>query len=45
MSGPRAEDREERARALSISKDSSSGQSLNGSRMEVEVATGAAGKP
>ena len=44
MSGPGAEDGDERARALLISSAASAGQSVNGSRMELGVLTGSPGK-
>jgi len=44
VSGPEANDGEEWVRGLSISEASSSGQSLNGRRMEGADATGAPGK-
>jgi len=43
-SGPEADDGEERARAPLTFEDTSSGQSLNGRRMEVVGARGAPGK-
>jgi len=44
MSGPGAEDGEERARALPISSAASAGQSLNRSRTELKDPTGSPGK-
>jgi len=44
MSGPGAEDGEERARALPISSAATAGLSLNGSRTELMDLTGSPGK-
>jgi len=44
MSGPGADDGDDRARALTIASAASAGQSLNGSRMESKGLVGSPGK-